>query len=75
MIQECLIRRKIAKTKGFFFKKNKLVSKDSELSNSARNGKKKIWRQTAVFGGNGGTAAVSSVFRVDQFNSENILKN
>ncbi len=36
---------------------------------------KKFRRQTAIFGGSGGTAAVSSVFRVDQFNSENILKN
>ena len=45
-----------AKTKGIFFKKKRLVSNDSELSNSARNGKKKIWRQMAVFGGSGGTA-------------------
>jgi len=35
-----------------------LVSNDSELSNSARNGKKKFWRQMAIFGGRGGTAAV-----------------
>ena len=60
---------------GFFFKKNKLVSNDSELSNPARNGKKKNRRQTAIFGGSGGTAAVSSVICVDQLNSENILKN
>ena len=56
---------------GDFIQKNNLVSNDSELSNSARNGKK----NSTVFGGSGGTAAVSSVFRVDQFNSENILKN
>ena len=37
-----------------FFSKKKLVSNDSELSNSARNGKKKL----AAFGGRGGTAAV-----------------
>ena len=42
----------------FFFGKKKLVSNDSELSNSARNGKKKFWRQMAIFGGRGGTAAV-----------------
>ncbi len=47
-----------AKSKGIFFGKKKLVSNDSELSNSARNGKKKIWRQMAIFGGRGGTAAV-----------------
>ena len=53
-----------AKTNGIFFKKKKLVSNDSELSNSARNGIKKILWQMAVFGGSGGTAAVSSVFCV-----------
>ena len=40
-----------AKTKGIFFQKKKLVSNDSELSNSARNGKKKFggrWRFSAV---------------------------
>ena len=40
-----------------FFSKKKFVSNDSELSNSARNGKKN-WRQIAVFGGSGGTDAV-----------------
>ena len=54
-------------TNGIFFKKKKLVSNDSELSNSARNGKKKIRRQTAVFGSRGGTAADSLVFRVGTF--------
>ena len=63
-----------AKSKGIFFKKKKLVSNDSELSNSARNGKKKIRRQTAVFGGSCGTAAVFSVFRVATFNSMNFKK-
>ena len=48
MIQNCLIRREMAK--------------------------KKIRRQTAIFGGSGGTAAGSSVFRVDQFNSEKLKK-
>ena len=47
-----------AKTNGIFFKKKFFVSNDSELSNSARNGKKKFWRQMAVFGGSGGTDAV-----------------
>ena len=47
-----------AKSKGIFFGKKKLVSNDSELSNSARNGKKIFWRQMAIFGGRGGTAAV-----------------
>ncbi len=54
LLQECLIRRKIAKknlkffeklqvkTKGIFFKINKWVSNDSELSNSARKEKKKF---------------------------------
>ena len=57
MIQNYLIRREMtkknlnifeklqvsnAKTKGILKKKKKLVSNDSELSNSARNGKKKI---------------------------------
>ena len=55
MIQKCPIRREMAKkldffeilevlkakTKGFL-KKNKLVSNDSELSNSMRNGKQKF---------------------------------
>ena len=41
----------------FFLEKKKLVSNDSELSNSARNGKKIFWRQMAIFGGRGGTAA------------------
>ena len=41
-----------------FFLKKKFVSNDSEMSNSARNGKKKIWQQMAVFGGSGGTDAV-----------------
>ena len=53
MIQNYLIHQEIAKknfeklqvsdakTKEIFFQKNKLVSNDSELSNSARNGKKK----------------------------------
>jgi len=41
-----------------FFEKKKLVSNDSEMSNSARNGKEKIWRQMAVFGGRGDTAAI-----------------
>ncbi len=58
-----------AKTKEFFSKKNKLVSKDLELSNSARNGKTKFKRMTAVFGVNGGNATVSAVFRVAKFNS------
>ncbi len=40
-----------AKTKEIFEIKKKLVSNDSEMSNSARNGKKK-------FGGSGVTAAV-----------------
>ena len=38
-----------AKTKGIFFKKKKLVSNDSELSNSARNDIKKFRRKMAVF--------------------------
>ena len=46
------------KLRDFFSQKNKLVSNDSELSNSARNGKKIFWRQMAIFGGRGGTAAV-----------------
>ncbi len=46
-----------------FLKKNKLGSNDSEMYNSARNGKKKIWRLMAVFGGSGGFAAVSSQFQ------------
>ena len=50
-----------------FFKKKKLVSNDSELSISARNGKKKL----VADGGSGGTAAVSSVFRVGTLNSKN----
>ena len=50
----------------FFSKINKLVSNDSELSNSVRNDKK----NTVVFGGNGGTAAVYSVFSVATFNSK-----
>ena len=45
MIQNCLIRREMAK--------------------------KKFRRQTAVFGGSCGTAAVFSVFRVGTFNSKN----
>ena len=53
-----------AKTKGIFFENFFFVSNDSELTNSARNGKKKIWRQMAVFGGNGGTAAVFFKLRV-----------
>ena len=64
-----------AKTEKIFFKINKLVSNDSKLSNSARNAKKN-WRQ------NGGfrrelrfRRGFFSVFRVDLFNSENILKN
>ncbi len=63
MIQNYLIRREMtkknlnifeklqvsnAKTKGIFKKKKKLVSNDSELSNSARNGKKKFRRLMAV---------------------------
>ncbi len=47
-----------AKTNKNFLRKKKLVSNDSEMSNSARNGKKIIWWQMAVFGGSGGTAAV-----------------
>ena len=39
-----------------------MASNDSKLSNSARNGEKKIRRQMAVFGGSGGFAAVSSQF-------------
>ena len=69
MIQNYLIRREMtkknlnifeklqvsnAKTKGILKKKKKLVSNDSELSNSARNGKKKFLPQTAVFGGSCG---------------------
>ncbi len=74
MIQNYLIKQKIAKKMqklGEFKKKKKLVSNDSELPNSARNGKKKIWLQPAVFGGSCGTAAVFSVFRVATFNSKN----
>ena len=52
------------KLREFFFL-NKLISNDSELSNSAIKGKKKI---TAVLGG---TAAVFSVFRVATFSSKN----
>ena len=48
MIQNCLIRREMAK--------------------------KKFRRQTAVFGGSCGTAAVFSVFRVATFNSKNLKK-
>ncbi len=36
---------------GNFLKKKKLGSNDSEMHNSARNGKKKIRRLMAVFGG------------------------
>ena len=53
-----------------------MVSDDSKLSNSARNAKKKFGGKMADFGGSCGSAAVFfSVFRVDLFNSENILKN
>ncbi len=67
-----LIRRKIAnffffvsngKTNGIFSKK-KLVSNDSELSNSARNGKKKFGRQMAGFGGSGCCTAAFFQFSV-----------
>ena len=47
------------KIREFFFENIKLVSYDSKLSNSARNDQT-IRRQIAVFGGNGGSAAVSS---------------
>ena len=43
---------------------------DSELSNSARNGKK----NSAADGGSCGTAAIFSVFRVATFNSKNFKK-
>ncbi len=56
-----------AKTKEFFLIK-KLVSNDSELSNSSRNGKTKFLAE------DGGTATVSSVFRVGTFNSKNLKK-
>ena len=39
---------------------------------------KKSWSQMiqkCLIRGSGGNVAVSSVFRVEQFNSENILKN
>ncbi len=60
-----------AKTNGIFFKKKKLVSYESELSNSARNDIKKISAADGGFGGSGGTAAVFIVFHVGTFNSKN----
>ena len=46
----------------FFEEKNKLGSNNSEMYNSARNGKREIRRLMAFFGGCGGFAAVSLQF-------------
>ena len=52
-----------ANVRVIFWRKKKFGSNDSEMYNSARNGKKKIRRLMAVFGGSGGFAAVSSQFQ------------
>ncbi len=62
MIQECLIRQKL---RNFFSQKNCLIRREIAKKNR---------RQTAVFGGSGGSTAVSSVFRVGTFNYKNLQK-
>ena len=87
MIQECLIRLKIAKKKIFFLNYKCQMHKLSEFffkkiswSQMIQNClirlemAKKNRRQTVVFGNSGGTAADLSVFHGGTFNSKDLQK-